>query len=193
MASVRLPAEGQTITDVDEIRAFLKPHGIWYEKWDVEGRVGENATDAEILAVYEPEIDRLKQEGGFETADLINVTPDTPNLEMLSEKFSKEHTHSEDEVRFVVRGRGLFHVNPVEGSVFAIEVSSGDLINVPKGTRHWFDFCEDRTIRCIRLFEDKSGWTPHYVDDGVHENYAPLCMGPDYFPAKPSVDPVIKL
>ncbi|MCH2597611.1 MAG: acireductone dioxygenase, partial [Pirellulales bacterium] len=75
MASVRLPVEGQTITDVDEIRTFLEPHGIWYEKWDVEGRVGENATDAEILAAYEPEIDRRKQEGGFETADLINVTP----------------------------------------------------------------------------------------------------------------------
>jgi 1,2-dihydroxy-3-keto-5-methylthiopentene dioxygenase len=154
--------------------------------------VGDDAEDAEILAAYKPEIDRLKAEGGYVTADVINVTPDTPNLDMLINKFNKEHTHSEDEVRFVVRGRGLFHIHPAEGRVFAIEVQSGDLINVPCGTRHWFDFCEDRTIRCIRLFEDRSGWTPEYVDGGVHGNYAPLCMGPAYFPVKP-VESVIKL
>ena len=193
MACVRIPDEDRTITDVEEMRDYLRPHGIWYEHWDVDGRIGRDATDEDILNAYSPEIERLKEQGGFVTADVINVTPELPNLDAMIEKFSKEHTHSEDEVRFVVSGRGLFHIHPPEGPVFAIEVHSGDLINVPRGTQHWFDFCEDRTIRCIRLFEDKSGWTPHYVEGGVHENYAPLCMGPAYFPAKSSVDPVVKL
>ena len=80
-------------------------------------------------------------------------------------KFSQEHTHSEDEVRFTVQGSGVFHIHPPEGPVFGVQVESGDLINVPAGTRHWFDLCEDRTIRCIRLFLDPAGWAPHYVDD----------------------------
>jgi 1,2-dihydroxy-3-keto-5-methylthiopentene dioxygenase len=25
-----------------------------------------------------------------------------------------------------------------------------------------------------------SGWTPHYIEAGVHEKYAPLCLGPAY-------------
>jgi 1,2-dihydroxy-3-keto-5-methylthiopentene dioxygenase len=186
MAAVRIPDENRTLTDVAEIREYLAPHGIWYEHWDVDGRIGADATNEEILAAYEPEIERLKTDGGYVTADVINVSPETPNLDMLVNKFNKEHTHDEDEVRFVVRGRGLFHIHPPEGAVFAIEVESGDLINVPRGTRHWFDFCEDRTIRCIRLFEDMSGWTPHYIDGGVHEGYAPLCMGPSYFPVERS-------
>ena len=193
MATIRIPEEDRTITDVTEVREFLKPHGIWYEHWDVEGRVGEDATDEEILSAYSEEIDRLKQQGGYVTADVINVSPETENLEMLVNKFNKEHTHSEDEVRFVVRGNGLFHIHPPAGPVFAIEVHAGDLINVPRDTKHWFDFCEDRTIRCIRLFEDMSGWTPHYVDQGVHEQYAPLCMGPAYFPVKSAnLDSVVK-
>jgi 1,2-dihydroxy-3-keto-5-methylthiopentene dioxygenase len=188
MARVRIPDENREITAPDEIRAVLEPVGIWYEKWDVEGRVGPDATGEEILAAYQPEIERLKERGGFVTADVINVTPETPGLDAMLEKFSKEHTHSEDEVRFTVKGSGVFHIHPAGGPVMAVQVESGDLINVPRGTRHWFDLCDDRTIRCIRLFEDPSGWAPHYVDDPVHENYTPICMGPNYLPSEGAGD-----
>ena len=46
------------------------------------------------------------------TADVINVTPETPGLDAMLEKFSKEHTHTEDEVRFTVKGGGIFHIHP---------------------------------------------------------------------------------
>ncbi len=191
MARIRVQDEHRELTDPEDIRAFLKPFGIWYEKWDVEGRVGAEATNEEILTAYGPEIERLKAEGGYVTADVINVSPETPNLEALLDKFNKEHTHSEDEIRFTVRGTGLFHIHPDAGPVFAIQVESGDLINVPAGTRHWFDLCDDRTIRCIRLFEDMSGWTPHYVGDPVHERYMPVCMGPAFLPPETTVEPLI--
>jgi 1,2-dihydroxy-3-keto-5-methylthiopentene dioxygenase len=184
MAIVRIQKENREITDVEEIRAYLAPHGIWYEKWDVEGRIGADATNEEILTAYAPEIERLKARGGFVTADVINVDPQTPNLDAMLNKFNKEHTHSEDEVRFTVRGSGVFHIHPENGSVFAITVESGDLINVPAGTKHWFDLCSDRNIRCIRLFQDPSGWAPHYIDNGVHAEYTPICFGPTYVPGE---------
>lgn len=192
MARVTVSGDGRQIDDPHAIADFLAPYGIRYEKWEVEGRLSESPSSEEILAAYGPEIERLKQRGGYVTADVINVRPDTPGLDEMLAKFDKEHTHSEDEVRFVVHGRGLFHIHPAEGPVFAIEVESGDLINVPRGTKHWFDFCENRTIRCIRLFEDMSGWTPHYVEAGVHEDYAPLCLGPAYFPVQSTIEPVVK-
>ena len=180
MARIRIQDENREITDVQEIRDFLKPFGIWYEKWDVEGRIGSEATNEEILTAYAPEIERLKAAGGFVTADVINVSPATPNLDVMLAKFAKEHTHSEDEVRFTVRGSGVFHIHPENGPVFGIQVESGDLVNVPRGTQHWFDLCNDRTIRCIRLFQDQSGWTPHYVENSLHEKYSPVCLGPAY-------------
>lgn len=193
MARIRVQDENREITEVAEIREFLKPFGIWFEKWDVEGRIGAEATSEEILAAYAPEIDRLKASGGYVTADVINVSPAIPNLDALLAKFSKEHTHSEDEVRFTVKGSGVFHIHPDSGPVFAIQVESGDLINVPAGTKHWFDLCQDKTIRCIRLFLDASGWTPHYIEGSrLHETYTPLCLGPAYLPTA-DLQPVIKL
>jgi 1,2-dihydroxy-3-keto-5-methylthiopentene dioxygenase len=192
MARIRIQDENREITGVDAMREFLRPFGIWYEQWDVAGRIGPDATNEEILAAYAPEIERLKAAGGFVTADVINVTPATPGLDGMLAKFSKEHTHSEDEVRFTVKGSGVFHIHPPGGPVFAIQVEAGDLINVPCGTQHWFDLCSDKTIRCIRLFQDVSGWTPHYVEKSVHERYEPVCLGPAYVQPAASLPSVVQ-
>ena len=117
---------------------------------------------------------------------MIDVRPETPGLDAMLAKFNREHWHDEDEVRFIVEGRGLFHISPPGGPVFAIEVEAGDLIRVPRGTHHWFDLCSDRRIRAIRLFEDPSGWTPHYTDSGIDQNFQPVCFGPSYFPREAS-------
>jgi 1,2-dihydroxy-3-keto-5-methylthiopentene dioxygenase len=180
MAVIHIPDTNREISDPAEAREFMKAFGIIYENWDVEGRIGDDATDEEILAAYSPEIERLKSDHGFVTADVINVNPQTPNLDAMLAKFDKEHLHTEDEVRFTVRGSGVFHINPQSAPVFSITVESGDLICVPKGTHHWFNLCSSKTIRCIRLFEDMSGWTPHYLEQPIHDHYAPLCMGPQY-------------
>jgi 1,2-dihydroxy-3-keto-5-methylthiopentene dioxygenase len=193
MARIFIEEENRTINDVDAIRAYLQPHGIWYERWETEGRLSPTSTDAEILSKFAPEVEKLKQQGGFVTADVINVHRDTPNLDAMLQKFNKEHTHSEDEVRFTVSGRGLFHIHPEKGPVFAVEVESGDLINVPRGTKHWFNLCDDRHIRCIRLFEDPSGWTPEYIDQGVHSSFQPLCFGPKYVEGQEGLKSVINL
>lgn len=186
MARINIPDQNRNITDVQEMAEFLKPFGIDYENWDVAGRVGPDATNADILAAYAPEIERLKKDHGFVTADVINVNPETPGLDEMLAKFDKEHLHTEDEVRFTVEGSGVFHINPDNGDpVFSITVESGDLISVPNGTHHWFNLCGDKTIRCIRLFEDMSGWTPHYMEEKTHEGYAPLCMGPSYLEGDP--------
>jgi 1,2-dihydroxy-3-keto-5-methylthiopentene dioxygenase len=182
MATVTIREENRELASPGEIREFLAQFGIWYRRFEGEDALGESPSDAEILAAYDRPIQQLKKEGGYVTADVINVTPETPNLETLLAKFRREHWHDEDEVRFIVKGRGLFHIHPESGPVFAILVEEGDLINVPRGTLHWFDLCSERTIRAIRLFQDPAGWTPHYSDSGEEAQYQPLCLGPVDFP-----------
>jgi 1,2-dihydroxy-3-keto-5-methylthiopentene dioxygenase len=111
------------------------------------------------------------------TADVIDVNAATPGLDEMLAKFSREHWHDEDEVRFIIAGHGLFHIHSKTGQVLAIEVSAGDLIRVPRGTLHWFNLCSDRRIRAIRLFQDTSGWTPRYTESHVDEGFMPLCFG----------------
>jgi len=182
MATVRIPDENRTLKDAEEIRAFLQGIGISYERWPVQTEASGEITAEETLAAYADPIRRLKSEGGYRTADVIDVRPDTPGLEAMLAKFNIEHWHDEDEVRFIVAGRGLFHIHPPDAPVVAIEVEAGDLIRVPRGTRHWFDLCGEKRIRAIRLFQDVSGWTPHYTHSSVDRNYEPVCFGPRYIP-----------
>jgi 1,2-dihydroxy-3-keto-5-methylthiopentene dioxygenase len=185
MASVRIPDQERTLTDQAEVTSYLATLGIDYERWPAAERVPEQASAEEVLAAYAPEIEQLKARGAYVTADVIDVTAETPGLEAMLARFKTEHWHDEDEVRFIVRGRGLFHVHPKDdGPIIAIEVEPGDLIRVPRGTWHWFDLCGDRDIRAIRLFQDKSGWTPHYTESGADQGYQPLCMGPTYIPVR---------
>jgi 1,2-dihydroxy-3-keto-5-methylthiopentene dioxygenase len=182
MASVTIPEQNRTLESPAEIAEFLSQFGIWYRRFDGSDTLSEDATNEEILAAYAEPINALKEEGGYVTADVINIVPSTPNLEMMLAKFDKEHWHDEDEVRFIVKGNGLFHIHPTSGPVFRIEVTKGDMINVPRGTHHWFHLCGDRTIRAIRLFQDMSGWTPHYTASGTDNAFQPLCFGPAYIP-----------
>src|SRR5215467_13901022 len=176
MALLRIPEQNRTIADRDAIAARLAEVDIQYEVWTPEHPTAPDAPHEHILATYSAEIDRLKQSGGYVTADVINVNAQTPNLDTMLAKFSREHWHDEDEVRFIIAGHGVFHIHPPNSPVLAIEVEAGDLIRVPRGTLHWFDLCADRQIRAIRLFQDSSGWAPHYTDSGIDARFQPVCF-----------------
>jgi 1,2-dihydroxy-3-keto-5-methylthiopentene dioxygenase len=180
MATLKIPDEGRTLADEAAVTGYLKGVGIHYERWPATRAIGEASSSQEILDAYAAEIGRLKAAGGYVTADVIDVKATTPGLDGMLAKFSREHWHDEDEVRFIVEGRGIFHIHPPQGPVFALEVGPGDLIRVPRGTWHWFDLCADRRIRAIRLFQDPSGWTPHYTESGVDKRFEPVCFGPTY-------------
>lgn len=183
MAIVTIPEENRTLDSAEAVTAYLAGIGIDYERWEPAHAVPAGAPAEEILAAYAPEIDRLKAGGGYVTADVIDVQPHTPGLAEMLAKFNREHTHDDDEVRFIIEGRGLFHIHPSDGPVAAIEVEAGDLIRVPSGTLHWFNLCGDRRIRAIRLFKDPAGWSPNYSGSGVDQNFQPLCFGPSYIPS----------
>lgn len=178
MAVLRFPDEDRQVDGEGAIAAELAQLGIDYQRWSLD-RVAADATADAVLSAYADEIDAMKRRGGYVTADVIDVNPATPNLEAMLARFDKEHTHDEDEVRFILSGRGIFFLN-IDGKVASVEVGPGDMLRVPRGTTHWFTLCEDRRIRAIRWFQDTTGWTPHYTASGVDQGYQPLCFGPTY-------------
>lgn len=182
MALVTILNENRTLRTPEEITAGLAEHGIDYERWQPAHPVADDAPAEEILRAYSNEIEQLKARGGYVTADVIDVSATTPNLDDMLAKFNREHWHDEDEVRFIIAGRGLFHIHSQHGPVLAIEVEAGDLIRVPRGTWHWFNLCGDRRIRAIRLFQDTAGWTPHYTESRVDQGFMPVCFGATHLP-----------
>ena len=183
MAVLTIPEQQRTLTDSTDIKKYLAGCGIDYEQWTPAHPIAPDASPEQILDAYSDEIEKLKSRGGYVTADVIDVNPSTTGLDEMLAKFNREHWHDEDEVRFIIAGRGLFHIHPKGGPVIGIEVEAGDLIRVPRGTWHWFNLCADRHIRAIRLFQDTAGWTPHYTDSGVDSGFIPVCLGASYVPA----------
>ena len=179
MAVLRFPKENLQVNSEPEIREALAPLGVDYERWSLD-RVPPDASADEVLGAYADEIEEMKRRGGYVTADVIDVNPGTPNLDAMLARFDKEHTHDEDEVRFILSGRGIFFLH-INGRVASVEVGPGDMLRVPRGTTHWFTLCEDRRIRADPLVSGH-GWDelPTSTESGVNKGYQPALLGPAY-------------
>jgi 1,2-dihydroxy-3-keto-5-methylthiopentene dioxygenase len=169
MAIVTEKATGRVYTG-EEARAILHARGIHYEYWEVTSLPEDIRTrydldkatqEADILRHFRPELDRLSAERGYRARDLIILSPATENLETMLVNFVREHHHTEDEVRFIVDGEGIFTVQR-DGQWYDILVRAGDVIAVPAGTRHWFTLTDLRHVKAVRLFTDPAGWVAIY-------------------------------
>jgi 1,2-dihydroxy-3-keto-5-methylthiopentene dioxygenase len=110
--------------------------------------------------LYEEPLQAIRLARGYVSMDEINLAPDTPNLPALQDKFFTEHLHTDEEIRFVVGGTGIFDLRDKDDVWFRVHVVPGDLIIVPANKYHRFMLDEALTITCKRLFQDTSGWTP---------------------------------
>ncbi len=160
------PEQPEIVTDQSaEIAHLLGERGIRFEQWPTR-TLPAGASQEDILAAYSQEVEALKRECGFATADVISLTADNPQKETLRQKFLDEHTHSEDEVRFFVRGQGLFYLH-LEDRVYAVLCQRNDLISVPNGTPHWFDMGPEPEFTCIRLFTNPDGWVAEFTGEDI--------------------------
>jgi len=148
-------------------------HANWIEDGSI---LHDPALDAETLtaegilyqrlettpAAYQGPLDALKEANGYIEQDEVALSPATPNLEAICAKFAGEHLHTDDEVRFVLEGEGVFEIRSRADRWMRVTVEAGDLVVVPKDRYHRFYLTESKQIRCVRLFQDAGGWTPVY-------------------------------
>ena len=151
--------------------------GVRFEQWSADAPVEPGASQDAVLAAYRRDIDRLIQEKGFRTVDVVSIAPDHPDREAMRKKFLDEHFHKEDEVRFFVAGRGLFTLH-VDERVYEILCEQGDLIGVPDSTKHWFDMGPEPRFIAIRFFTEPDGWVGHFTGSDLAQRFPRLESGP---------------
>lgn len=153
-------------SDPAEITGLLDKVGVQFERWKASAELPENATQEQVIAAYKAEVDRLSAAAGYQTVDVIRITPDNPNREALRAKFLDEHIHDEDEVRFFVEGSGAFYLH-LGDKVYQVVCTRDDLLSVPAGTLHWFDMGPEPRFTCIRLFITPDGWVAKFTGDKI--------------------------
>ena len=155
--------------EVETIASTLARVGIDFERWTADAVLGRDASSDDILAAYQTEIDRLKAERGYNTVDVIRITPDNPARDAMRAKFIEEHIHDEDEVRFFVEGSGAFYLH-IEDKVYRVVGTAGDLLSVPTGTLHWFDMGPEPFFTAIRLFVSADGWVAKFTGNPISQS-----------------------
>jgi 1,2-dihydroxy-3-keto-5-methylthiopentene dioxygenase len=130
----------------------LAEQGVWTAHWDT---TPDNEDTKKALAA-------LQRDGGYMTKDVIELNSATTNLAVVLRKFDGEHRHSEDEVRFVLEGAGVFDIRSHADRMMRVIVEAGDVIVVPRDRYHRFELTTEQCIRCVRLFREQAGWVPDY-------------------------------
>ena len=171
MSELYLPNSDRTLKDFAQIKSHLEGQGVYFARWQAQQELHETDSQETILAAYAHELKPFMDKYGFQTADVINVHPKTPGLSELREKFIREHTHSEDEVRFFVDGSGVFWFHFDDGEVARLTCTKGDFLSVPKGFRHWFDLAPTYFVKAIRIFSNQEGWVAKYTQSGIDQRY----------------------
>jgi len=163
----------QSSSDKNQIANILLDVGVIYRQWDTPVKLERDSTEDEIIKAYQSQINKLRTEAGYQSVDTISLNTENPNKQELRKKFLAEHTHAEDEVRFFVKGKGLFSLH-IGHKVYEILCTQGDLISVPANTRHWFDMGPDPDFIAIRLFNNSDGWVAQYTDSKISEQFSRL-------------------
>ena len=153
-----------------EMARELAQIGVGFEQWQATRPVAPGASSGDVMTAYRADIDRLVNERGFKTVDVVSIAPDNPNREEMRRKFLDEHFHKEDEVRFFVAGSGLFTLH-VDGKVYEIKCEQGDLIAVPDSTKHWFDMGPSPSFVAIRFFTEPDGWVGHFTGTDIAQKF----------------------
>ena len=166
-------ADGKENTDFNFIQARLQKIGITLKCWPapesaraqqlLAQQALNDAEKEELLKSVENRFEELKRANGYSTRDMIVLHEGIPGLSDILAKFDKIHLHTDDEVRYILAGKGYFGFVEPDGQQFLLEVAAGDYINVPANTEHWFELKDSQRIKAVRYFIDTKGWTPVYT------------------------------
>ena len=174
LAQINIRNTGETISGFAEVSAFLDKQGVLYEHWDTNQLPSHlqdkfNLSDAdkeEILSSFNGDITRLAGARGYVKWDVIALSDSTPDLDALLKKFEQVHTHTEDEVRAIAAGSGIFVIKGSDDvGYFDVVLEAGDVISVPENNPHFFTLTSERKVVAVRLFIDPSGWVAHQFAD----------------------------
>jgi 1,2-dihydroxy-3-keto-5-methylthiopentene dioxygenase len=174
MAEIRIRNTNERIKGEENVKAFLDRQEVLYEHWDInklpedlrEKFVLSDEEKNRVLEAFDAEIRDLAARRGYRTWDIVTLSDATPNLDELLKKFEQVHTHSEDEVRAITAGKGIFIIKGSDDvGYFDVELEAGDVISVPERKPHFFTLMENRKIVAVRLFIETEGWIAHPYDD----------------------------
>lgn len=119
-------------------------------------------------------VDELAAERNYKNRDNITLDVATfPNgEEALNEKlkvFFTEHIHEDEEIRYIIDGKGYFDVRDDNDRWIRTLVEKYDMLILPAGIYHRFTLTDEKFVKALRLFKDEPKWVALNRLDGKTE------------------------
>ena len=169
---------------------------IWYMNKEIEHDIDQQdinrdwerpllqLSDIEKLGIFyqslsgdenDPQLLDIKKQYNYNFQDIVTVSKETlkDKYQSLTKKFFEEHFHNDDEVRYIIDGSGYFDIKDQNNEWIRIQMTKGDLINLPAGCYHRFTTDKNDYIVAIRLFSGEPVWEAILPNDNsiVRQTY----------------------
>ena len=161
-------------SDVPVITGEMAGIGVHFSRHEVADVPVGSPQDVQIAA-HQELVDALIAEHGYTLVDVAQLHPSDDEAAKATAaaarlKFLNEHTHDEEEIRFFCQGSGVFYLH-VQGKVFAMLCTAGDLLSVPANTTHWFDMGTSPDFTAIRFFHTDDGWVGSFTGSDISQSF----------------------
>lgn len=139
--SPRVPAGGGN-PEISNIHLEIQKD----QREDHDSGVAVSTTELEKIGVIShhfssvDDVNSLASERGYKNRDEITVSPAAmgDEYETKVKGFFNEHTHEDEEIRYILDGGGFFDVRSKDDRWVRIRLGKGDLIILPAGIYHRF-------------------------------------------------------
>ena len=140
----------------------MRKLGIRYWKMDADAfEYPVKAVPWDPKDSVDPRLSQLRDDRGYNYADIITIHPDhLPGFDEKIKAFFEEHIHDAEEIRYILDGSGFFDVRDTDDKWVRVHIKKGDLITLPEGIYHRFTCDETDFIKAMRLFKGQPVWTP---------------------------------
>lgn len=170
--------DGTVTTDYASIQATLAGWQIaltrvsWTPDAELAPLIGQDQLSAAehaqllsaVIAAIQPQLGATRDQAH----DMVVFHPQLEGLTSLRQKFLAIHRHADDEVRYIVSGRGFFGFVTPDGTQALLEVEGGDFLNVPRGAAHWFALADDPRLKALRFFGSRPNWEAQPTEFTIH-------------------------
>jgi 1,2-dihydroxy-3-keto-5-methylthiopentene dioxygenase len=125
----------------------------------------EDLAEIGVLYYHVPEksgLEKIAKERGYDSRDEVTINKEKlPNYEEKIKQFFEEHLHTDEEIRYIIDGKGYFDVRNKNDKWIRILSEPGDLLILPAGIYHRFTPDHDDYIHVTRLFQGVPQWQAH--------------------------------
>lgn len=167
-------APERSSTDHATVAAWLAEAGVVFERWDAGADLPAGSDADAVRAACAAPIAALMERNGYQSMDIIGITPDAANAAEMRTRFRAEHTHDEDEARYFLDGGACFFLH-IGARVYAVECARGDMLSVPALTPHWLDIGARPQFTAMRFFTRADGWVAAYTGNPIAMDFPEYC------------------